>query len=175
MLAKYPYFLPALLLLVFCRPAPAQAAQEPKSRDVLVKESIANVDSDDVHVAAQAARYLGIFRAAEGVPALLRVLQSPRRLSLLKHHMAADKDSVSEWVLFDVKGEIITALGLIGDKRAVPALKRYLKKPPAHSEVFPGNVAFALYQLTGRSYKYKDRDGRMKLFQPSDSTNAPAH
>ena len=80
-----------------------------------------------------------------------------------------------EWVLFDVKGEIVTALGLIGDQRAVPVLKKYLKKPPAYSEVFPGNVALALYQLTGRSYKYKDRDGKMKSFQPPDSTNAPAN
>ena len=175
MLEKCSYILLLILLLIFSRPAFAQESQEPKSREVLVKESIANLDSSDIHVAAQAARYLGMFRAAEGVPAMLRVLQSPRFLSLSEHQMAADKNSVSEWVLTDVRHEIVIALGLIGDRRAVPVLKKYLKKPPKHSEVFPGNVAWALYQITGKSYKYRDRDGKMKLFQPSDGTNAPTN
>lgn len=81
---------------------------------------------------------------------------------------------MSEWVITDVKAEIIVALGLIGDKRAVPVLKKYLKKPPKNSGVFTDNVAWALYQITGKSYKYKDRDGTMKLFQKPVSFNAPS-
>ena len=173
MLKKYLYSFLLIFLLAFSQIAFAQESQEPKSRDVLVKESIANLDSNDIHVAAQAARYLGIFQAKEGVPALLRVLQSSRFLSSSEHIMG--KDGASEWVLTDVKGEIINALGLIGDKRAVPILKKYLKKPPKNSEVFTGNVAYALYQITGKSYKYKDRDGKMKLFQKSVSLNAPSN
>ena len=68
-------------------------------------------------------------------------------------------------VITDVRGEIINSLGLFGDGRAVPVLKKYLKKPPKYTYVFTGNVAYALYQITGKSYKYKDRDGKMKLFQ----------
>ena len=173
MLEKLLHVPALVLLLAFSQPASAQEAQGTKSREALVKESIVNLDSDNIHVAAQAARYLGIFRAAEGVPAMLRVLQSSRHLSLVEHQMAADKNSVSEYVLIDVKGEIITALGLIGDRRAVPVLKKYLKKPPRGSDVYTGNVAYALYQITGKSYKYRDRDGRMKLFRPSHGAGAP--
>ena len=161
------FLMPLLLLiplLIFSESAFAQESQAPKSHDVLVKESIANLDSNDIHVAAQAAIYLGSFRATEGVPALLRMLQSSRVLSTVEH-MAKDKDGMSEWVLTDVKGEIINSLGLIGDERAVPVLKKYLKQPPKNSGVFTKNVAYALYQITGKSYKYKDRDGTTKLFQ----------
>jgi hypothetical protein len=71
------------------------------------------------------------------------------------------------WIVTDVRGAIITALGLIGDKRAVPVLKRYLKKPLKNREVFTGNVAHALYQITGKSHEYKDYDGEQKLYVPS--------
>ncbi len=164
---KYLYIFLLILLLTFSQPAVAQESQEPKNRDVLVKESIANLDSNDIHIAAQAANYLGSLRAREGVPAMLRVLQSSRFLSTSEHIMAKDKNSMSYWVVTDVKGEIINSLGLIGDKRAVPVLKKYLKKPPKNSAVFTQNVAYALYQITGKSYKYKDRDGIVKVFQKS--------
>jgi hypothetical protein len=77
---------------------------------------------------------------------------------------------MSLWVRTDVKAAIINSLGLIGDKRAVPVLKRYLKKPLRNSEVFTGNVAHALYQITGKSYEYKDYDGVKKLYVPSPIT-----
>jgi hypothetical protein len=161
-------------LLALSQLAFAPASQEPKSRDLLIKESIANLESNDIHVAAQAARDLGYSQATEGVPALLRVLQSSRYLSRWEH-MPKDKDGMSLYVITDVKGEIINSLGLIGDKRAVPVLKKYLKKPPKYSFVFTGNVAYALYQITGKSYKYKDRDGKMKLFQKPVNMNAPSN
>jgi hypothetical protein len=170
MLEKYLYNFLLILLLTFSQLAFAQESQEPKSRDVLVKESIANLDSNDIHVAAQAALYLGIYRATEGVSALLRVLRSSRLLSTSEHIMGKDKNSMSEWVLTDVKAVIINSLGLIGDKRAVPVLKKYLKKPLKNSEVFTGNVAHALYQITGKSYEYKDYDGVQKLYVPSPIT-----
>lgn len=168
---KYLYKFLIILFFTASPFASAQEYQEPKSREVSIKDLIANLNSTDVHVAAQAARELGYLRAKEGVPTLLRVLQSSRVLSLSDHIIAKDKNSVSEWVLTDVKAEIIVALGNIGDKRAVPVLKKYLKKSPKNSEVFAGNVAWALYQITGKSYKYKDRDGTMKLFQKSVSLN----
>jgi HEAT repeat protein len=152
-------------LLALSQLAIAQGFQEPKSRDLLIKESIANLDSDDIHVAAQAARNLGYARAMEGVPAMLRLLQSSRLLSRWEHIMPKDKNGMSEYVITDVKAEIINLLGLIGDWRAVPVLKKYLKIQPKNSVVFTGNVAYALFQITGKSYKYKDRDGKMKLFQ----------
>jgi hypothetical protein len=175
MLEKCSHALLLILLLTFPPPAFAQGAGGEKSRDVLVREFIAELDSNDIHVAARAARELGYRRAAEGVPAMLRVLQSSRFLSLSEHQMAADKNSVSEWVVTDVRYEIVTALGLIGDRRAVPVLKKYLKEPPENSAVYTGSVAWALYQITGRSYKYKDRDGQMKLFRPSGSIAAPSN
>ena len=152
------------VLLALSQFAFAKEFQEPKSRDLLIKESIANLDSDDLNIAAQAARDLGYARAIEGVPAMLRVLQSSRLLSRWEH-TPKDQYGMSLYVITDVKGEIINSLALIGDRRAVPVLKKYLKKPPKYSFVFPGNVADALYQITGKSYKYKDRDGKMKLFQ----------
>ncbi len=169
------YIFLLILLLAFSQLAFAQESQEPKSRDVLVKESIANLDSADIHVAAQAAIYLGIFRATESVPALLRVLQSSRFLATSEHIMPKDKNGMSEWVVTDVKAAIINSLGLIGDKRAVPVLKKYLKKPPKGMAVFTENVAYALYQITGKSYKYKDRDGKMKLFHKPVGINAPSN
>ena len=158
------------LLLTCSQPAFARGFQASKSRDVLVKESIANLDSNDIHVAAQAAIDLGILRATDGVPAMLRVLQSSRILSISEHVMAKDKNSMSEWVSTDVRGAIITALGLIGDKRAVPVLRKYLKKPLTNREVFTGNVAHALYQITGKSYEYKTFEGEQKLYVPSPRT-----
>jgi HEAT repeat protein len=143
MFGKYLYNSLLILLLTFSQLAFARGFQGSKSRDVLVKESIASLDSDDIHVAAQAAIDLGLLRATEGVPDMLRVLQSSRLLSSTEHIIAKDKNSLSEWVLTDVRAAIITALGLIGDKRAVPVLKKYLEKPLKNSEVFTGNVAHA--------------------------------
>jgi hypothetical protein len=62
-----------IVLLALSQLAFAQGSQEPKGRDLLIKESIANLDADNIHVAAQAARNLGYLHATEGVPAMLRV------------------------------------------------------------------------------------------------------
>ena len=167
---KYLYNLLLVLLLTFSQFAYAQASQEPKSREVLVKESITNLDSADIHVAAQAAIYLGMYRAQEGVPVLLRVLQSRRFLSTSEHIMPKDKNGSSYWVSTNVKDAIINSLGLIGDQRAVPVLKKYLKKPLKNGEVFTGNVAHALYLLTGKSYEYKSYEGEQELYLPSPIT-----
>jgi hypothetical protein len=167
MLGKYLYNTLLVLLLTFSQVAFARGFQESKSRDVLVKESIANLESDDLHVAQQAAIDLGRLRATEGVPAMLRVLKSSRLLSTSEHIMAKDKNSMSMWVLTDVRAAIINSLGLIGDKGAVPVLKKYLKKPLTNREVFTGTVVHALYQITGKSYEYKDYDGEQKLYVPS--------
>src|ERR1044072_1369399 len=174
MLKQRSYILPLILLLTCSQLAFAQNAQEPKSRETLIREWVANLESDDIHVAARAARELGYLRATESVPALLRVLQSSRHLSLSEHLMAKD-NSVSEWVLTDVRVEIVNAMGRIGAKRAVRVLKKYLKEPPKNSEVYPGAVAYALFQINGKSYKYRDRDGRVRLFQPPAGMNTPAN
>ncbi len=85
--------------------------------------------------------------------------------------MGKDKTSSSEWVLTDVKGEIITSLGIIGDERAVPVLKKYLQNPPKNSAVFfTTNVAHALYLITGKSYEYKNEDGKRRLYVPPPIT-----
>lgn len=89
--------------------------------------------------------------------------------------MPKAKNGMSYWLLTDVKGEIINSLGSIGDKRAGRVLEKYLKKPPTNSAVPTENVAHALFQITGKSYKYKDRDGKMKLFQKPVSLNAPSN
>jgi hypothetical protein len=157
-----------ILVLTCSQVALAQESGGTKSRDVLVKESIANLDSNDIHVAAQAAIYLGLLHSTEGVPAMLRVLRSSRLLSTTEHIIAKDKSS--EWVSTDVRGAIINALGLIGDKRAVPVLKRYLRRPLKNDQVFTGNVAHALYLITGKLYEYKDYDGEEKRYIPSPLT-----
>jgi hypothetical protein len=162
----------SFFLLVFLASPPfafAQEFQAPRSRDVLVKESIANLDSDDIKVAAQAAIHLGVYRATEAIPKLLQVLQSSRLLQKTEHVIAKDT-SLSSWVSTDVRAEIVTSLGLIGHKRAVPVLKKYLKRPLRNDEVFTGNVAHALYLITGKSYVYKDYDGVEKLYEPSPIT-----
>ena len=165
MLGRYLSNVLLILLAAFSQLAFAQESQPPKSRELLVKESIANLDSDDIHVAAQAALDLGYLRATEAVPAMLRVLKSSRVLSIVEH-MPPDKYGMSLWVATDVRGAIITSLGLIGDARAVPALKRYLKKPLTNRQVFTGNVAYALYQITGKSFEYKSYEGVQELFVP---------
>lgn len=169
--AKYSQLLALILLLAFSQPAPAQEAWQPKDRDVLVKKYLADLDSTDIHVAAQAARFLGYLRATEAVPAMLRVLRSPRRLSRVEVTEPTPTYNVREWVETSVRAELVNALGSIGDRRAVPALKGYLKRSAADTEVFGGNAAYALYQITGKSYKYRDHDGKMKLFQPSAPSN----
>lgn len=163
------YFNNFLLVLLLTLPpvAFAQETQAPKTREVLVKESIANLDSNDLHVAAQAARDLGYQQATEAVPALLRVVQSRRLLWTSEHVMAKEKNGSSMWVVTDARGEIIDSLGMIGDQRAVPVLKKYLRKPLKNDEVYTGNVAHALYRITGKSYEYKDFEGQQKLYVPS--------
>jgi len=167
MLEKYSYNFLLILLLAFLQPALAKEFQEPKSRDVLVKEAIANLDSNDIKVAAQAAIHLGMYSATEAVPKLLRVLQSSRLLQKTEHVI---EGRLSSWVSTDVRREIVTSLGLIGDKRAVTVLKKYLKRPLRNDDVFTGNVAHALYLITGKLYEYKDYDGVQKLYQPSPVT-----
>jgi hypothetical protein len=166
MLQKYLYKCLPILLLTFSQLGIAQESQKPKTRDVLIKESIANLDSNDIHVAAQAAIDLGLYRATEAVPAMLRVLRSPRLLSTTEH-MPKDKNGTSLWVTSDVRAAIITALGLIGDQRAVPVLKKYLQKPLTNREVFTGNVAHALYQITGKSFEYESYEGVPDFYAPS--------
>ena len=162
-------FLPILLLSV-SQLAFAQELQEARSREVLVKESIANLDSEDIKVAAEAARLLGMYRATEAVPRMLRVLQSSRRLKKIEHVTGKGEQTLSSWVTIDVRDAIVTSLGLIGDKRAVRVLEKYLKMPFSNDEVFTGNVAQALYLITGKSYEYKDYDGAHKLFEPAPGT-----
>jgi hypothetical protein len=160
-----------LILLLACpQLAFAQELTESKSREVLVKESMAGLDSDDIKVAAEAARRLGMYKATEAVPKLLQVLQSSRLLRTSEHVMAKDKNGLSLWVATDARADIVNSLGLIGDKRAVPVLKKYLKKPLRNDVVFTGNVAHALYLITGESYEYKDYDGVQKLYVPSPLT-----
>jgi hypothetical protein len=74
-----------ILLLASLQLPFAQEFQEPKSCAVLVKEAIANLDSNDIEVAAQAAIHPGGYRATEAVPKLLQVLQSSRLLLKTEH------------------------------------------------------------------------------------------
>ena len=166
MLKKYSLSFFMILLVATPQHAFAQEFQEP-NRDALVKEAIANLDSNDIKVAAQAAIHLGMYKATEAVPKLLQVLQSSRLLRKTEHVMAKDEKGLSYWVNTNVRAEIVTSLGLIGDQRAVPVLKKYLKRPLSNNEVFTGNVAQALYLITGKTYVYKDYDGVQKLYQPS--------
>ena len=48
----------------------------------------------------------------------------------------------------------------------MPVLRKYLRKPLTNTKVFTGNVAHALYRITGRAYEYKDYDGKQKLYVP---------
>lgn len=169
MFERHLYYSLLVVLLTFAQLPPAPGFQQPKSRDALVKESIAKLDSSDIHVAAQAATDLGLLRATEAVPAMLRVLRSSRFLSTTEDSLKG-KNGMSIWVTTDVRAAIITSLGLIADPRAVPVLKMYLKKPLTNREVFTGNVAHALYQITGKSFEYKDYDGVQKLYEPSPIT-----
>ena len=94
---------------------------------------------------------------------MIRVIESDRFLSTSEHIIRNDK--TSEWVATDVKSDAINSLGVIGDMRAVPVLKKYLKKPPPKSYVPSANVAYALYQITGKLFKYKDRSGNIKRLE----------
>lgn len=162
-------FLP-ILLLSLSQLAFAQELQEAKSREVLVKESIANLDSQDINLAAEAARRLGMYRATEAVPKMLQVLQSSRRLKKIEYVNGKGEQAFSAWVAIDVRDAIVNSLGLIGDKRAVRVLEKYLKMPLSNEKVFTGNVAQALYLITGKSYEYKDYDGEQKLYEPAPGT-----
>ena len=166
MLQKYSFSFLLILLLSLTPLAFAQEFQDAKSREVLVKKSIADLDSEDIKVATGAARCLGVYSATEAVPKMLQVLQSSRPLRKIEQFMGKGEPTVSFWVSIDVRATIVTSLGLIGDKRAVPVLEKYLKKPLSNDVVFTGNVAQALYQITGKSYEYKDYDGVQKLYEP---------
>ena len=170
MLKQHSFSFLLILLLSHAQLAFAQELQEARSREVLVKESIANLDSEDIKVAADAARRLGMYRATEAVPKMLRVLQSSRRLRKIEQVTGKGEQTVSWWVAIDVRDAIVTSLGLIGDKRAVRVLEKYLKMPLRNDEVFTGNVAQALYLITGKSYEYKDYDGEHKLYEPAPGT-----
>ena len=162
-------FLP-ILLLSLSQLAFAQELQEVKSREVLVKESIANLDSEDIKVAAEAARRLGMYSATEAVPKMLQVLQSSRPLRTSVSVVEKGEPTVNSWATIDVRDAIVTSLGLIGDKRAVRVLEKYLKSPLSNDEVFTGNVAQALYLITGKSYEYKEYNGEQKLYEPAPLT-----
>ena len=60
MLRSYSFSFLLILLLASSAVAFSQQFQEAKSRDLLVQEAIANLDSNDIKVAAQAAMHLGI-------------------------------------------------------------------------------------------------------------------
>ena len=170
MLKQYSFSFLSILLLSLSQLAFAQELREPRSREVLVKEAIANLDSEDIKVAAAAARRLGMYRATEAVPKMLRVLQSSRPLLKIEYVTGKGEQTLSSWVRIDVRDAIVTSLGLIGDKRAVRVLEKYLKMPLSNDEVFTGNVAQALYSITGKSYEYKDYNGEHKLYEPDPGT-----
>ena len=158
------------LMLSFSQLAFAQGFQDVKSREVLVKKSIADLDSEDIKVAAEAANLLGLYNATEAVPKMLQVLQSSRPLRKIENVVQKGAINLTLWLSIDVRANIVTSLGLIGDKRAVPVLESYLKRPLSNDKVFTGNVAHALYLITGKSYEYKDYDGVQKLYEPSPLT-----
>lgn len=170
MLKKLSFSFLPILLLTISQLAFAQDPQEATSREDLVKESIANLDSKDIKVAAEAARRLGMYRATEAVPRMIQVLQSSRQLRKTEHVIEKGERALSAWVTTDVRDAIVTSLGLIGDKRAVRVLEKYLNEPLSNDEVFTGNVAHALYLITGKSYEYKDYDGEHKLYKPDPLT-----
>lgn len=64
---KYMFSFVVVIFLTFSQ---FGFAQEAKSRDVLIKEAIVNLDSDDIGTAARAAYYLGAYRTSKGVPAM---------------------------------------------------------------------------------------------------------
>lgn len=164
---KYLISFLLIQLLSLSQLAFAQGFQDVKSREVLIQKSIADLDSEDIKVAAEAARRLGVYNATEAVPKMLQVLQSSRPLRKIEHVIGKSEPTLGLWVSIDVRATIVTSLGLIGDKRAVPVLEIYLKRPLSNDEVFTGNVAHALYLITGKSYEYKDYDGVQRLYEPS--------
>src|SRR5687768_14946749 len=107
MLKQYSFSFFLIVLLASVQSAFAQEFQEPKSRQVMVKESIANLDSNDIKVAAQAAIHLGMYRAIEAVPKLLQVLQSSRLLQKTEHII---EGNLSSYVSIDVRREIVASL-----------------------------------------------------------------
>lgn len=170
MLQKYLFSFLLILLLSLSQFAFAQEVQDVKSREALVKKSIADLDSEDIKVAAEAASRLGVYGATDAVPKMLQVLKSSRLLRKIEHIRGTGEPTLSSWVSIDVRANIVTSLGLIGDKRAVPVLETYLKRPLSNDEVFTGNVAHALYLTTGKSYEYKDYDGVHRLYEPAPLT-----
>src|SRR4051794_25685672 len=123
---KYSITFFVTLMLCLFQLAFAQAVQDVNSREVLVKKAIADLDSEDIKIAAEAARLLGLYNATEAVPRMLQVLQSSRPLRKIEYITQKGETSLSSWVSIDVRSAIVTSLGLIGDKRAVPVLKTYL-------------------------------------------------
>ena len=165
------YSLTLITIIASHQPVCAQRREADRSHDAQVQELIGKLDSTDLHIANQAAYDLGQMRAKEAVPALLKVLQSSRFLAESRHNLAQDENSLSEWVLTDVRATIVNSLGQIGDRRAVPVLKKYLIKQPKSSKgVYAGTVAHALYMLTGKSYEYTDFEGKRKLYAPAPVT-----
>ena len=167
MLQKYLFSFLFILLLSLSQLA---FAQDVTSREAFVKKLIADLDSEDIKVAAEAASRLGVYGATDAVPRMLQVLKSSRPLRKIEHVMGKGEPTLSSWVSIDVKANIVTSLGQIGDKRAVPVLETYLKSPLSNDEVFTGNVAHALYLITGKSYEYKDYDGVQRLYEPAPLT-----
>ena len=69
---KYLISFLLIQLLSLSQLAFAQGFQDATSREVLVKKSIADLDSEDIKVAAEAARRLGVYNATEAVPKMLQ-------------------------------------------------------------------------------------------------------
>ena len=159
-----------LLLILFGNRVEAQTPY-PKTRDEAVRESLININSKDLAVASQAARYFGIFEAKEGVLPMLKVLKQKSFLARSEHHVSTRPSGISEWVFVSVKEDIIAALGAIRDPRAVRVLEKLVRKkrPIDTGPSFNQNVAWALFRITGRLYKYRDTDGSIKTFRPESS------
>src|SRR4051794_16969731 len=95
---KYSITFLLTLILSVSQFAFAQGFQDVESREVLVKKSIADLDSEDINVAAEAARLLGLYNATEAVPRMLQVLQSSRPLRKIEYVTQRAETSLSSWV-----------------------------------------------------------------------------
>lgn len=120
------------------------------------------LEHKDVTTVASAANMLGTMRCRRAVPALIAALESTG--SMVKPWIRTEGE-LTTWGELNARESIIVALGHIGDRRAVDVLETFLS-PPKHG-VYPGNAAYALYEITGKRYRFIDHDGVEKVFRTS--------
>jgi len=152
------------------------ADQALSDKEQTIDSYIEQLNDEDLLVVMRAVNELGRLKDRRAIPALTKLLESDRDLVSMMHHKSMTDDKGLElwdYIVVNVRDDIMRAMVAIGDLSVVPTLEQFLVPPKNALMNNPVNAAVYLYRLTGKAYEYEDLEGKTHTFKwPQEQTQS---